>query len=614
MTNLKTSQLAERTSLASTDEVMTLSGGLNYRTPVSSLQGYWQRTAEEISASVTPSDLTYEPGNIKRYGATGDGVADDTQAIKDAVASANAGQGIVLIPQGTYSCTSMAFSNLSNVHFQGIGLPTLRSDGPGSVEPDRNLFNFTTACTDISFDSIDFDGNYDAHLVGLPANTTNHLITIGFDDRPLDQITCERWRITNCKFRRSGWQKAGADKFGDNLRVVACDDLWVERCIFEDPGRWQISTASGARHTIKNNIFLIDTATRDYALGTFDWEYTALTSAQEGYVFESNVIRGLPRFSMSGDQGIQNIRIIGNYIDAVDLAGNSAGATSQNRGIGALGCSGVIIANNSILNCELSGSIIIDPNGNNISNWVISGNHIDGVVDGILLSTGNATEIIITGNRVRASGSAQVGMDFLKSTFSKLVITGNIIESAQSFPARIQTTETLCNSNKFISGVGTRVQFYCATDNVFQSNACADDIQLISVSGATGCFIGPNQGAWYASGDAIEDLEGTTALFPTSDDRSPLEHIGILALDNTGTPDVSKAQTFITGGTTTITDFDGGSAGRAITILSEHAVTITDGTNILLNGSANFVMASQDSLSLIQKANGNWYETSRMVN
>jgi hypothetical protein len=88
----------------------------------------------------------------------------------------------------------------------------------------------------------------------------------------------------------------------------------------------------------------------------------------------------------------------------------------------------------------------------------------------------------------------------------------------------------------------------------------------------------------------------------------------IPSLLNNATPTVLNQGTVLTGGTTTITDFDDGVQGQTITILSGHAVTITDGTNIFLSGSANFVMASTDSLVLIQKADGKWYEISRSVN
>jgi hypothetical protein len=99
------------------------------------------------------------------------------------------------------------------------------------------------------------------------------------------------------------------------------------------------------------------------------------------------------------------------------------------------------------------------------------------------------------------------------------------------------------------------------------------------------------------------DLEVTGAVIST-----------IAALANSATPSVADGKVWLTGGTTTITDFTGGVPGQEIIIMSEHAITITDGTNMFLSGSANFVMASTDSLYLIQKADGNWYEISRSVN
>jgi hypothetical protein len=90
--------------------------------------------------------------------------------------------------------------------------------------------------------------------------------------------------------------------------------------------------------------------------------------------------------------------------------------------------------------------------------------------------------------------------------------------------------------------------------------------------------------------------------------------LGITALANDATPTVAGGGVFSTGGTTTITDFDDGAVGQIITVLSEHAITITDGTNIILHGSVNFVMAASDSLTLVLKADTKWYETSRMVN
>ncbi len=86
------------------------------------------------------------------------------------------------------------------------------------------------------------------------------------------------------------------------------------------------------------------------------------------------------------------------------------------------------------------------------------------------------------------------------------------------------------------------------------------------------------------------------------------------ALVDEATPSILGKDAWLTGGTTAITDFDDGFTGQIINIVSEHSVTITDGTNIFLSGSADFDMTATDTLTLIQKADGKWYELSRSVN
>ena len=92
-------------------------------------------------------------------------------------------------------------------------------------------------------------------------------------------------------------------------------------------------------------------------------------------------------------------------------------------------------------------------------------------------------------------------------------------------------------------------------------------------------------------------------------------------LDNTGTPSVylsTPAKSFVTGGTTAITNFINGSQGQIFTIVSKHAVTITNNANILLAGAANFAMTTEDTLTLILRPDitfgAKWVEISRSVN
>jgi len=88
----------------------------------------------------------------------------------------------------------------------------------------------------------------------------------------------------------------------------------------------------------------------------------------------------------------------------------------------------------------------------------------------------------------------------------------------------------------------------------------------------------------------------------------------LVELADNATPTVAGVTLAKTGGTTTITDFDDGDLGQTFRLLAKHAVTITDGTNILLSGSVNFVMAVGDVLTLSMFDDQVWEEVSRKVN
>jgi len=80
------------------------------------------------------------------------------------------------------------------------------------------------------------------------------------------------------------------------------------------------------------------------------------------------------------------------------------------------------------------------------------------------------------------------------------------------------------------------------------------------------------------------------------------------------TPSVAVGNTFITAGTTAITDFDDGVVGQTIHILATASITITDGAPIILNGSANYTMTDTDTLTLTMFNDQVWQEVSRSVN
>lgn len=63
--------------------------------------------------------------NVKTYGATGNGVTDDTVAVNLALAAANVSGGAVYFPAGTYIITSTLAATTQNVRFTGDGVTSI---------------------------------------------------------------------------------------------------------------------------------------------------------------------------------------------------------------------------------------------------------------------------------------------------------------------------------------------------------------------------------------------------------------------------------------------------------------------------------------------------------
>jgi len=113
----------------------------------------------------------------------------------------------------------------------------------------------------------------------------------------------------------------------------------------------------------------------------------------------------------------------------------------------------------------------------------------------------------------------------------------------------------------------------------------------------------------------IGNVADTTTPVFTGMTSGNLVQQDIATLANDATPSVLGIGKYVlTGGTTTITDLDDGYTGQEITIMAEHTITITDGTNIFLNGAANFDMADTDTLTLVCKSDNKWYEVARSDN
>jgi|GEM_PF-5967315 len=69
-------------------------------------QFLYPQTPEEVAAGVTPTNYAYPPGDVRRYGAVGDGVTDDTAAIARAIRACTMSRSTLNMGSGCYKISS----------------------------------------------------------------------------------------------------------------------------------------------------------------------------------------------------------------------------------------------------------------------------------------------------------------------------------------------------------------------------------------------------------------------------------------------------------------------------------------------------------------------------
>ena len=201
-------------------------------------------------------------------------------------------------------------------------------------------------------------------------------------------------------------------------------------------------------------------------------------------------------------------------------------------------------------------------------------NHVKcGTDTGIRIGNGTNTAdwCKVIGNHITDLATSQIGMDVVEADNSIFAFNTIRIESGAT------STTGISEAN---AG---------ATNNIFFGNDCSECATPFSaVSGLNeGSLYGYNRGHLVGSTTQIRTFTSADA-----------------------TPSVKDGLTFKTAGTTAITNFTDPVEGQEIRILAESSITITDGANIILNGSTNFAMVSEDTLTLLYDGSA-WREVAR---
>lgn len=158
--------------------------------------------------------------SVKDFGAKGDGLADDTAAVRAAVANVASG-GHLVFPKGTYRISNIPLANLSHVDISGRNAILRLFGAPehtGSVG-----FQFIGTCTDVTI--------HDLTIIGDGVAEHRHAGVWGFSGQTLKGIT-----IKNCTIQSVAVGISLNADLGGSVSVAEISQNRIEDVVGTLPG------------------------------------------------------------------------------------------------------------------------------------------------------------------------------------------------------------------------------------------------------------------------------------------------------------------------------------------------------------------------------------------
>ena len=386
---------------------------------------FYPRTTAEIAASVTPTNYFYPEGNVLRYGASGDGVANDGSAVLSAINVSEAGVP-AYFPEGyTFLCSSWT---------QHTTTAAIRLYGGGTIKGNGSVI-FLKPAFSVVLEDITFD-------------TWLQVV----DNQAADSGTIDNFEVTGCLFNSIGGNTLDVERpinraFIANNRFTSCSnypirigkndyslqDTWQKLVIdgnyFNDVSSTGTSSATpiicyGKDAAITNN--MIEDVDSSGGSGEAAGIYTKVRQA----VISGNVIKDI--VGAGADSTIVGINIKGNSRGSTASPQGFNTIVSDNAIVNAGGygiraqCDEVIISNNLIEEPGNS-AISVDSSGSNI---IVSANR------GYVASPGTTIGVRCAwnGERVRITDNVMEGFLYPcnisaaeSETLSYLLVEGNLL-------------------------------------------------------------------------------------------------------------------------------------------------------------------------------------------
>lgn len=399
--------------------------------------------------------------NVVDYGATGDGVTDDTDAINDAIIAANAaGGGTVWFPEGVYMIDAdynggAGIRLLSNV--------TLQGDGAAEVK-------------------------------AIPNNLTHYgvITALGTLGNPRRKIAIRNLRVTG---ERSG-HIGVTGEFGHGIQLYGAVDVWIEDCYVKDcwgDGYYIGSAFTGAEPC--QNVFLdncvgYNNRRNNYSIvgclggGMVNCGGLAAngTAPQAGVDVEPDYADNVEDFTVDSCYFYDNVgygivttanakgvRIVNNGV-------RRTGAASAGYSI-AVGSIDTLVANNIVSEVTHGTRGAIDV-GSTAVRAVIANNILRDIETGAnragIYVHGSATDIVVRGNHITKYNTAVAGGGVINAQAAKTQVCGNFIRDSLDIGIAVATGADCHIVGNTIDSVANRGMYIDAARPVILGNTIRD--------------------------------------------------------------------------------------------------------------------------------------------
>jgi hypothetical protein len=552
------------------------------------------RTAAEIAAGVTPTDYGYEPGDARRYGAVGDGAADDTTPVSNAVLSNDRVFGE---PGATYRLTS-GITLIENQVFDATGLTF-------DIAHAETAFTLPSGCTWIGGKIV---GPGIAYTLGSKAMyatgtrngaavaptrvsdiTINDVWIDGFGEYGIEMLYTDNVRINRPRLSNIGY----AAILGYSARETRVYAPWIDTLAGE--------TVSGE-------------------LNAYGIAFTSLVNASDFVRDPVSVDCGVYGGTIANIPTWQGLDTHGgSFIEfkGVTLTNCRVGAALTNlTTIGASDCviegcvyqnwytAGETNSNGTFKRGEAWWDVGATSSARNARNTIrnnvsVNAGDPESALGGATIEFSQDGEF----SNNRTYGAYNCGL-YVDEYVRRYEITGNTFTDVRSIGtgAGAPTDNPHC-----IRFFGADLSGITVAGNTFARKNSALDVYvglygvLFDAAANRGVFLGPN------TYDGITTPQVGTFTGVTGEVHSV---VSVASAATISIPFGSRTVSIT--GTTNITSVSAAAmGGQTVTLIFAGVLTFTDGSNLKLAG--NFVTTADDVITLTCDGT-NWYEVSRSVN